>query len=56
MPSYPIETKEPLDAGLSEAQIKALIAERKASGAENCRVLVEQPGNKRFLVCLYPPL
>jgi galactokinase/mevalonate kinase-like predicted kinase len=46
-------TKEPLDDAITQPQIDRLIAERKAAGATGCQVVTE--GNKRFLVCQWPP-
>ncbi len=54
MNSQPAETKEPLAANITSAQIQQLIDERKGTGATSCEVVTEN--GERFLVCQYPPL
>lgn len=47
-----VERKEPIEDGLSDAEIEKLIELRKLAGANRCEVRKEN--GKRYLVCWYP--
>ncbi len=53
MPSKAVVTKQELDASITAEQVQKLIEERKPLGGK-CKEKKE--GNKRFLVCEWPPL
>ena len=54
MSSKSAETEESLADGITSAEIKAAIAERKTKGATSCKVVTKN--GKKFLVCKWPPL